>query len=343
MPQKYLKIDFHTHILPENIPDFEKKFGYGGFIKLQHNEKEADKMDMIKDGKNFRTIECNCYSPTKRIEENELTGVNVQVLSTVPVMFSYWAKPYDALEVSVFLNDHIADIVQQHPKKYIGLGTVPLQNIDYAIKELKRCVKELGLAGVQIGSHVNGTNLGEPVFEPFWKAVEELDTVVFIHPWDMDQGSRNSKYWFPWLIGMPTETTTSICSLMFSGIYDRYPNLKIVYAHGGGSFLGTLGRIIHGYECRPDLVACDTVNHPLKTLKKLYFDSLVHDEDALKLMISKIGTDRIVLGSDYPFPLGEQMPGQLVEGCDWISHEDKLKILSQNALKLFNLDASKFV
>ncbi|OLY78551.1 2-amino-3-carboxymuconate-6-semialdehyde decarboxylase [Smittium mucronatum] len=340
---KKLKIDFHTHILPENIPDFADKFGYGGFIKLQPSDADKEKVDMVKDGRFFRTVECNCFSPSKRIQECDQTGVDVQVLSTVPVMFSYWAKPKHALEVSVFLNDHIARVVNENPSKFIGLGTIPMQDVGLAIQELRRCVTELGLNGVQIGSHVNDYNLGDPIFEDLWKVAEELDTVIFVHPWDMDMGPRNSKYWFPWLIGMPTETTAAICSLIFSGVYDRYPNLKVVFAHGGGSFFGTLGRIIHGYNCRPDLVALDTQSHPLESLKKLYFDSLVHDQHALKLMVNQVGFDRIVLGSDYPFPLGEQLPGELIESSDWISEEDKVKILSSNALKLFNLSSDRFI
>ncbi|PVV00140.1 hypothetical protein BB559_000083 [Furculomyces boomerangus] len=343
LSQNRFKVDLHTHILPKEIPDFESMFGYGGWVKLENHETDDDKVHMYKDNKHFRTIACNCWSPEKRMEESDDTGVDVQVISTIPVMFSYWAKPNDALVVSEFLNNHVAKCVTENPKRFIGLGTIPMQSPDLAIKELKRCVNELGLSGVQIGSHVNNLNLDDPQFEPLWKAAEELDTVIFVHPWDMDTSSRMSKYWFPWLIGMPTETTVSICSMIFGGVFERYPNLKVCFAHGGGSFLGTFGRICHGYDCRPDIVATGCKIHPSEFISKLYFDSLVHDENALKLMVDSVGTNKILLGSDYPFPLGEQEPGKLVEKCEWLTEDQKRDILGLNALKLFKLDIDRFL
>ena len=145
--------------------------------------------------------------------------MTVQVLSTVPVMFSYWAKPDDALAMSRFLNDQLCESIKKHPTRFIGLGTVPMQAPDLAIKEMLRCRNELGFPGVQIGSHVNEWNLDAPELEPFWEAVEKSETTVFVHPWDMLQaGDRLKKYWFPWLIGMPTETAIGIGSLIFGGV-----------------------------------------------------------------------------------------------------------------------------
>ncbi len=153
MSDKILTIDIHTHILPENIPNWKEKFGYGGFVQLQHHKPCCANM-ILDNGKFFREIEDNCWSAEKRMTECNHHHVDVQVLSTVPVMFSYCAKPQDCLEISVFLNDHIAGIVQRFPKRFIGLGTIPLQDPALAIQELKRC-KDIGLKGIQIGSHVN--------------------------------------------------------------------------------------------------------------------------------------------------------------------------------------------
>ncbi|PVU91587.1 hypothetical protein BB561_004329 [Smittium simulii] len=342
MDTKRFKVDFHTHILPSDIPDFEAQFGYSGFIKFKQNDQDPEKLDMIKNNAHFRTIECNCHSPARRIEECNDSNVDVQVLSTVPVMFSYFAKPQDGLIVSKFLNDHIAKCIATDPKRFLGLGTVPMQDIGLAVGELKRCVTELGLNGIQIGTHINEHNLDSPIFYPLWEAAQELDTVIFVHPWDMQMTGRMSKFWFPWLIGMPTETTTSIASMVLGGVFERYPKLKVVFAHGGGSFLGTFGRICHGYDCRPDLVATDCKTHPKEFLKNLYFDSLVHDNDALKLMVSMVDTKNILLGTDYPFPLGEQVPGKLVEDADWLPESDKRRILGLNALDIFNLDITRF-
>ena len=174
-----LKIDIHTHIIPENLPKFKEKFGYGGFISLDHHKPCCAKM-MI-DDRFFREIEDNCWDPNTRIKECDHHHINVQVLSTIPVMFSYWAKPTDALEVSMFLNDHIATIVNAYPKRFIGLGTIPLQAPDLAIKELERCMK-IGLRGVQIGSHVNDWNLNAPELFPVFEAAHSSARQSFPRP-----------------------------------------------------------------------------------------------------------------------------------------------------------------
>ncbi|KAJ9088014.1 hypothetical protein DSO57_1027296 [Entomophthora muscae] len=337
---KHLKIDLHTHILPKQWPDLAKKYGYGGWISLEHFEE--GKAKMIKDGKNFRTIDCNCWSPEQRIKECNDTGVDVQVLSTVPVMFSYWAKPEHALDLSKYLNDHMAQTVAENPSKFVGLGTIPMQAPELAVQELKRCVQELGLAGVQIGSHVNNWNLDASELSPIFKTAEELDCVLFVHPWDMDMTDRMSKFWFPWLIGMPCETTVAACSLIFGGVFEKYPKLKVVFAHGGGSFLPTIGRIDHGFNVRPDLCATHIKRPPSSFLNQIYVDSLVHDIDALRLLVSKVGTDHILLGSDYPFPLGEHHPGKLIEDATEFSDEEKSNMLSGNAIRLLKLGPSKF-
>ncbi|KAI0226555.1 hypothetical protein L0F63_000823 [Massospora cicadina] len=299
---KYLKIDLHTHILPKQWPDLTKKYGYGGWVSLDHFEEVSTFITLvfIRNGLvaphiAYRplTIGCNCWSPERRVKECEVTGVSMQVLSTVPVMFSYWAKPEHALDLS----------------NLPGWEPFPMQAPELAVQELKRCVEELGLAGVQIGSH----------------AAEALDCVVFVHPWDMDTSDRMSKFWFPWLIGMPCETTVAACSLIFGGVLERHPNLKLVLAHGGGSFLPTLGRIDHGF----------------KFLNQIYVDSLVHDIEALRLLVSKVGADHVLLGSDYPFPLGEHHPGKLIEEADEFSEKDKRDMLSGNAARLLKLDPSK--
>ena len=239
-----LTIDIHTHILPENIPNWKKKFGYGGFIHLEHHKPCCARM--MQDDKFFREVADNCWSAETRMQECDHHHVNVQVLSTVPVMFSYWAKSKDCLELSQFLNDHIAEIIQRYPKRFIGLGTIPLQAPELAIKELERC-KRIGLAGVQIGSHVNEWNLNDDNLFPVFQACAELGMAVFVHPWEMMGQEKMQRYWLPWLVGMPAETSRAICSMIFGGVFEKLPKLRVAFAHGGGSFPATIGRIEHGY------------------------------------------------------------------------------------------------
>lgn len=162
------------------------------------------------------------------------TGVDLQVLSTVPVMFSYWAPSADAHVVSRFLNDNIAETVASNPERFLAFGTVPLQDPIRAAEELKRCKTELNLSGIQIGTHVDDRNIGDSFFDPFLKAAADMNMPLFIHPWDMRDQGRHSKYWLPWLVGMPAETTQAALSLMFSGTFERFPNLRVCLAHGAG-------------------------------------------------------------------------------------------------------------
>ena len=335
-----LTIDIHTHILPEKMPDWAGKFGYGGFVSLEHHKPCCARM--LVDGKLFREIGDNCWSPGKRIEECEHHHVNVQVLSTVPVMFSYWAMPKDTLALSEFLNDHLAKIVQLYPKRFIGLGTIPMQAPDLAVKELERC-KKIGLAGVQIGSHIKDDwNLSSPAVFHIFEAAAEMGLAVFIHPWEMMGQERMPRYWLPWLVGMPAETSLAICSMIFGGVFEKLPELKVAFAHGGGSFPGTIGRIEHGFRSRPDLVAIHNDVNPRNYLGKFFVDSLVHDEKMLRYILDIFGENRVALGSDYPFPLGENEPGKLIRSME---ADDSLKemLLHGNALEWLGLKKEIFL
>ena len=353
-----MKIDLHTHILPREWPDLDAKYGYGGFVRLDHYKPCCARM-MIGD-RVFREITDNVWDPKRRIEECDRERISMQVLSTVPVMFSYWAKPADALDLSRRLNDHIAEVVRNHPKRFAGLATIPLQDPDLAAIELERCVRELGLRGAQIGTHVDANphsgrvdtlNLDNASLQPVWTAAEQLDAAIFVHPWDMFGKERMPKYWLPWLVGMPAETSLAICSMIFGGVFDRFPKLRVAFAHGGGAFPFTIGRIEHAFHVRPDLVSTENKTNPRKYLARFdhreviparfYVDSLVHDGGALRMLLNLFGARRVALGSDYPFPLGEAHPGELIQSMKELSAKDKARLFSGTAGEFLGMDSSR--
>jgi aminocarboxymuconate-semialdehyde decarboxylase len=352
-----MKIDLHTHILPRDWPDLDAKYGYSGFIRLDHYKPCCARM-MIGD-RVFREITDNVWDPKRRIEECDREKISMQVLSTVPVMFSYWAKAADALDLSRRLNDHIAGVVRNHPGRFVGLATIPLQDPDLAASELERCVRELGLRGAQIGTHVDANphsgridtlNLDNASLQPVWNAAEQLGAAIFVHPWDMFGKERMPKYWLPWLVGMPAETSLAICSMIFGGVFERFPKLRVAFAHGGGAFPFTIGRIEHAFHVRPDLVSMENKTNPRKYLARadkqkitparFYVDSLVHDAEALRLLLNLFGAERVALGSDYPFPLGEAHPGKLIESIKELSSQEKMRLLSGTAREFLGMDSS---
>lgn len=295
---------------------------------------------MMRGNQFFREIKENAWNPKLRIDEYARYNTQVQVVCTIPVMFSYWAKPMDCLDVSRFLNDHIAGLVEKYPKHYVGLGTLPMQDTELAINELERC-RKIGLLGIQIGSNINDLNLNEERFFPIFEACEKLSMAVLVHPWNMMGMKNMQRYWLPWLVGMPAETSRAICSMIFGGIFEKLPGLRVNFAHAGGSFLATIGRIEHGFMCRPDLVAIDNPVNPRNYLGKFWVDCITHDSLMLEYVLKLQGSKHITLGSDYPFPLGDLEIGRFIEEMN-IDNSVKEDIFCNAPLNWLGITAERF-
>ncbi len=334
-----LKIDTHAHYLPRDWPDLASKYGDNRFPVIHHGEDGRHRI--YKDGKFFREIWPKTWDPDVRIADYARFGVQVQVISTVPVMFSYTAKPHHALELHQSLNDHLAETCRAHRRHFAGIGTVPMQAPRLAVQELERCIDQLDLQGVQIGSHINDWNLDAPELTPFFEAAQDLGAAILIHPWDMMGSESMPKYWMPWLVGMPAEQSRAACALIFGGVLERFPKLRICLAHGGGSFPYTIGRIEHGFNMRPDLVAIDNPRNPRDYFGKIYFDSCVHDPRALRYLIDTVGIETVMLGTDYPFPLGEQEPGSGITALG-LDEAAQARLFHGTALEWLGLPKSRF-
>lgn len=330
-----MRVDFHTHIYPLELPDFSEKYSDQKWPVLQ--QKCSCGADIMVSGKVFREVTDQVWDPKKRIEDMRKEGVDMQVISPVPVTFSYWAPVEQALELAQFQNNFIANTVNEYPDYFIGLGTVPMQDADAAIEEMRRC-KEIGLAGIEIGTNVNGENLDATYLLPFFKAAEELEMPLFIHPWETMAQDRTPRHNFLYTIGMPSETALAAASLIWSGVMEKCPNLKICFAHGGGSFPYILPRLDQGWEVWPHLRLIE--HPPSHYAKNFYFDSLVYDKDNLAFLIERFGHDKIIMGSDYPFLLREIDPGKVIDDSPDLSPEVKKAILGENALQFLNYQKS---
>ena len=336
---KHKAIDIHTHV--EFAGSFE-------ILKKRYSEEEIfDRFVVSVTGRRSAEINRGKVSairdalrdPQKKIRDMDDQGIGLSVLSSTPFAFFYEVEDDLAVELARFQNDQLAEMVGKYPDRFAAMATLPLQIPGEALKELERAAKKLGLRGVEIGSHVSQRELGDEAFWPIYKALEDLDMPIFIHPHHVAGLDRLLNFYLNNLIGNPLDTTIAAANLIFSGVLEKYPRLKIILAHAGGQFPYIIGRMEHGYQVRPE---CQEKVHksPMAVFKNFYFDIITHNPDALRYLISLAGSDHVLLGSDYPYDMGDLNPVQTVSQLSGIKVKDRQKILRENAIALFGLKAS---
>jgi aminocarboxymuconate-semialdehyde decarboxylase len=270
-----------------------------------------------------------------RLDDMDRMGVDIQVLSPSPNQYYPWAEPDLASSLARIQNERISQVCTAHSDRFIGLGAVSLQHPELAVSQLDQCLNSYRLKGVEISSASLGRDLSNEDFEPFWELAESLQAVILIHPMGSTLGERTVPYYLSNIIGMPLDTTLALSHLIFSGIFDRYPRLKIVAVHGGGYFPAYTGRFDHGYRVRPE---SKTMMHPPSTyLQRIYFDTVVFRPDLLRSLIEKAGIDQVVLGTDYPFDMGDYELEDLLGGIPDLGDKGLKAIRSGNARRLLSL------
>jgi aminocarboxymuconate-semialdehyde decarboxylase len=323
-------IDFHAHLM---LPEIYAVTGpHSMFVKSNTDptmSEEARKGVREREA----VLVARMSDVTERIVHMDVMGVDMQVLSSSLVQQStYWAEPKESLRLERMLNDRMAAVVAANPKRLIGLGGVPLAAPALAVAELTRCMRELGLAGVGISTTARDMELGDAALRPFWERAEELGAIVYIHPAG-NTGARFEKWYLSNSIGQAFEEAMAIASLMYDGILDAFPLLKICISHGGGYMPYYMGRIARNYVEKP-ATRVNMQKSPAEYLRMLYYDSCVYETEVLEALVKRVGADRVVLGSDYP--VGDPRPVAFVESCALMA-DDKEKIIGVNAAKLFGV------
>ena len=325
-------IDTHAHIIvPEIVREAKPEEEWRPRV-VWDNGKQYVEYGPKRIGSALREF----VSPETILDEMKRSGVDAMLLCPWVSLVRYEAKPEESLNACQVQNDALISLVQKYPKRVKALGMVPLQDVELSIKELERMMKA-GLKGVEIGTHINGVYPGDERFRPFWEACESLGAFVFIHPVEGGGRAELQKYYMWNVIGNPLETTVAAGHLILSGVMETYPNLKILLAHGGGALPYLHGRLDRGFKQRPEINKV-IKKPPTEYLKQFYFDTITHDAVVLKSLVDLVGADRVMLGSDYPFDMGNENPGDLVRTANLGEAAEK-KILGENASKLLNWES----
>jgi aminocarboxymuconate-semialdehyde decarboxylase len=332
---KHLIVDIHCHYLnPEvnaktahlNAPSYDPTVIYANDITNQTNILQ------------MKTRAPKLMGIEERLQDMDKMGVDIQAVAPAPYHYFYFTEPELGASLARDVNHGIANVVASHPERFVGLGSVPLQNPKMAVKELEYCVKKLGLKGVEICTNVNGKNLTDPSLglEKFFAKANELGIVVFMHPLGFTQGERLSNHYFNNVIGNPLETTIAVSHLIFDGVIARYPKIKFLAAHGGGFLAHYWARMDHAWGARKD---CRTVikKKPSSYLEKIYFDTITHDPEMLGNLVNRFGANHVMLGTDYPYDMADDHPLKTIRAVKGLSTSDRQLIEGGNAVKLMKI------
>lgn len=328
------KVDVHAHFFPLISRDEAARLGEPDAPWLRDDG--AGSGCIMEGDREFRPVQAPLWDPAARLADMDNHGVAVQVVSATPILFGYHGDPRRATAWAAFVNDLAIAMCEHDPVRLRPLCQVPLQDVDAACREVSRAVAT-GHVGVHIGNHVAGRNLDDPELVRFLRHCADEHIPVLVHPWDMMAGDRMPAYMLKWLVGMPAETHLAILSLILSGAFERLPPpLRLCFAHGGGNFAAQLGRVDNAWR-RRDLVSADCPHPPSSYTDRFSVDSAVFSGDALRLLRAVMGSDRIMLGSDYPFPLGEVEPGSLIANADFLDDAERHAMLASNAAAFFDI------
>ena len=322
-------IDVHSHFVPQGWPDLAALTGTDGEWPWLRQINDVSAMIML-GNKDFRPIDQSCWSPEHRLADMDADGIDMQVVSPTPVFFHYQHAAADAERIASVFNDLALSMCVAAPSRLVPFCQVPLQDTEAACRELDRCL-DLGHVGVEIGNHVGDRDLDDGGIVEFLQHCAHRDVAVFVHPWDMQATPRNQRWMAQWLVGMPAETHLSILALILGGVFDRVSSdLRLCFAHGGGSFAMWSGRMDNAWSRRPDVIATSQLP-PSAYVDRFSVDSVVFDTKALRLLVDTHGSNRLMLGSDYPYPLGERPAGAVINRADFISATQRESMLGGNA------------
>ncbi len=330
---KTLTVDIHCHIsTPECEPLVKEIFSpeKEPFVFFTNAETREINRSL------FTAMAPKMTSPEERLKDMDRMGVDIQAISPSPNQYYYWTEGELGIRLARMQNERVAEIVRAYPTRFVGMGTLPLQDVERAVQELERIVKELGLRAIEISTNVNGVDFDDPRFEPVFAKAEELDVLIFIHPIGCTAGERMRDYYLINVVGHPLESTIAVSRLICGGVLERHPRLKICVAHGGGYLPFYAGRMDHAYRVRAE--GRHFIRRPPSTyLRQLYFDTVLYTEDSLVYLVKQMGSDHVLLGTDYPADMGEVDPLGYIGKVRSLSREDKANICGRNAARLLKI------